>query len=125
MTDKDYRLCYVKNNIMYFTDNFENQTGDDWDDAPYEHNAEPPYEIIDWLPDNTHRGNIRMIAFTDVDAEQPCDHYVNCPYCVNDINNGAMPWLFNHVAGGLMAGATIDEAIVWLAKIGAKWGELK
>ena len=35
MTDKLYRLCYVSGNIMYFTDNFENQTGDDWDDAPY------------------------------------------------------------------------------------------
>jgi hypothetical protein len=27
--DKEFRLCYVDGNIMYFTDNFEKQWGQD------------------------------------------------------------------------------------------------
>ena len=38
------RLCYLENNIMYFTSDIKNQWGDDWDDRPYEHNAGKPYE---------------------------------------------------------------------------------
>lgn len=44
----DYRLCYVDSNLRcYFTDNFDDQWGDDWDDAPYQYNAEPPYADAD------------------------------------------------------------------------------
>ena len=39
------KLCYLENNIMYFTSDIENQWGDDWDDRPYEHNAGKPYQI--------------------------------------------------------------------------------
>ena len=123
--DTLYKLCYVRDGVMYFTDNFENQMGDDWDDAPYEYNAEPPYEIIDWLPDNTHRGNIRYIAFIDVDVTKPCDYGINSPFSVEDINKGAVPWLFNNKAKALKGGATMNEAKGWLKKAGAKWGELK
>ena len=48
------KLCYLENNIMYFTSDIENQWGDDWDDRPYEHNAGTPYE--------THT-TVKKIAF--------------------------------------------------------------
>ena len=44
MSEQDYKLCYIDGNKAYFTDNFKRQRGDDWNDAPYEHNAEPPYD---------------------------------------------------------------------------------
>lgn len=54
-----YKLCYIDDNgysnqgVAYFTDNLENQWGDDWDDAPYEHNAESPYhEWSELIEDN-------------------------------------------------------------------------
>lgn len=33
--DKEFRLCYVHGNIMWFTDNFEGIWGDDWNDTTY------------------------------------------------------------------------------------------
>lgn len=46
-TMKEYKLCYVEDNFAYFTNDFENQWGDDWNDRPYEHNAGEPYEKKD------------------------------------------------------------------------------
>ena len=46
----DYQLCYVScvdpwgMFELYFTNNFNDQWGDDWNDRPAESNAEPPYE---------------------------------------------------------------------------------
>jgi hypothetical protein len=37
-------LCYLDENWAYFTtQDLDKQWGDDWNDAPYEHNAGPPY----------------------------------------------------------------------------------
>ena len=83
---KIFRLCYVDDDLMYFTDNFANCIGDDWNDSPYEHNS---------------------------------------PYSVEDINNGAIAWLFQDEAGGLMGGATIKETKEWMKKAKVRFGELK
>ena len=41
---KEPILCYVKGPWAYFTTQpLKKQWGDDWDDAPYEHNAGEPY----------------------------------------------------------------------------------
>ena len=126
--EKEFRLCYVDENVMYFTDNFENQWGDDWNDAPYEHNAEEPYEWRDDLTEeeNKYHGHIRYIGYrTSWEIRTPDVGYLNSPYSVEQINKGAVPWLYCDEAGGLMGGSTIDEAIEWLKKAGLKWGELK
>lgn len=43
-----FRLCYVEGDNAYFTTapitGEGRQWGDDWNDAPYEHNAGSPYE---------------------------------------------------------------------------------
>ena len=126
MSNRDYRLCYVDNNIMYFTDNFDNQWGDDWNDAPYEHNAGEPYELTDDEGSKQDGyGHIRRIAFMPQwHWRTPCDGTLNSSLSVNDINAGAAAWIYSKEGGALRGGATIDEATKWLNKSTALWGEL-
>ena len=128
-----FKLCYVRDNIMYFTDNFKNQWGDDWNDAPYEHNAGKPYDRADYYEYDDEWcikhgcGNIKNIAFLGYDGykiKQPQDGHFNSPYSVETINKKAVPWLYNDEAGALFAGATVAEAKRWLKKAGVIWGEL-
>ena len=128
---KQYKLCYVDDNILFFTDNFKGQNADDWNDRPYEHNAGRPYEWDDRLneEENMKRGygHIKLIAFDHYDGwniRQPKDGHYNSPYSVEDINKGAVPWLYHEKAGTLFAGATMAKAKRWLKKAGVLWGEL-
>ena len=133
---KQYKLCYVDDNILYFTDDFKHCWGDDFDDAPYEHNAGEPYESryykedLGWTDEQcTEHGatNIRKIAFDFYDGyniQEPKDGHYNSPYSVQAINKKAVPWLYNEEAGALFAGATMAEAKRWLKKAGVLWGEL-
>lgn len=106
------KLCYVENGIMYFTDNMEEVHGDDWNDIPYEHNAEEPNEeCIN-----------KMIAFRgDCFAKEPCERG---NFSVDEINSGAIAWLYHEDGGGLYGGDDISKCIDWLQKVGYKWGEL-
>ena len=128
MDDKEFRLCYVSGNILYFTNNFEGQSGDDWDDVPYEHNAGEPYRDSDDCLDHAYRGNIRMVAYyPQWDIKQPCDNYeYNSPFCVDSINKGRqIAWLYNwFTKTGLFAGATLEEAVKWLRDNNTPCGEL-
>ncbi len=130
---KRFKLCYVDDNILYFTDNYANQWGDDWNDAPYEYNAEPPYDRKDYTEYddewciNHGCGNIKMIAFDHYDGwyiKEPKDGHCNSPYSVDAINAGAAPWLWNEKAGALPGGATMKAAKEWLRKAGVLWAEL-
>lgn len=50
-----HRLCYIDGPWAYFTTQpVAEQWGDDWDDAPYEHNAGDPYEPC-WHNEPKHR----------------------------------------------------------------------
>ena len=133
---KRFKLCYVRDDILYFTDNFRNQWGDDWNDAPYEHNAGEPYEAkyykdnLGWTDEQCVEhgcGNIRKLAFDSYDGyhiRQPKDGHINSPFSVERINQGEIAWLYNEDAGALGAGATMAEAKRWLRKAGVLWGEL-
>lgn len=82
MTEADYKLCYVEGSFAYFTPrSLTEQWGDDWNDAPYEHNAGHPYE-----------DDIIKVAF-DGDFDAPSEGYTNSPYSVEQINRGAVAWL--------------------------------
>lgn len=105
------KLCYVDGNFAYFTTQpLEKQWGDDWNDAPYEHNAGAPYGPIredeDW--------EIFKVAF-DGDFETPADiagH--NSNYSVEMINKGAIAWLtqrWSETKVSINAGATIHQFI--------------
>lgn len=108
-----YKLCYIEGNWAWFTTkDLDTQWGDDWNDAPYEHNAGDPYGPCqhkksgkcicdsckrDYNKDGSPKWRIMKVAF-EVDLIPPkdvssaCEH-VNSPYSVEMINNGAVPWL--------------------------------
>lgn len=92
--DKKFELCYIDGNKAYFTSDWENQWGDDWDDAPYEHNAERPYEnyYIDGKP---HPIELKTLCFEFPKEwiKLPCDDFLNSPFSVEAINRGDVAWL--------------------------------
>lgn len=95
-------LCYIRDNWAYFTTKtLTEQTGDDWNDVPYEHNAGSPYDD----------GCITKIAF-ELGWETPSDlANGNSRYSVDDINMGAVAWLtdtWDH-KGVITAGCPLSE----------------
>ena len=105
---KEPILCYVKGPWAYFTTQpLKKQWGDDWDDAPYEHNAGEPYgpgyfhywdergsvkNERDWNADGTPKWEIIKVAW-DGDFDTP-DHYaINRNWSVRNINSKCIPWL--------------------------------
>ena len=92
----EYQLCYVDGKEAYFTDDFEHQWGDDWNDAPYEHNAGEPYDS--WYDDDhkEHKINIYKVYFEIEDywrGYEPCSGTDNSRYTVEQINKGAIAWI--------------------------------
>lgn len=86
----DYKLCYVSsyNPYCYFyKGDIKNVWGDDWGDAPYEHNAEPPYiENYD---------DFKFVKFDPEKITTIAQKYpYNSPYSVKDLNNKKAPWIF-------------------------------
>lgn len=112
------KLCYVKNNWAYFTTRaVEDQWGDDWNDAPYEYNAGEPYCF---LPRDKHMEvapwEIVKVAWSGA-FDAPCDHHLNSPFSVEQINNKIVPWLYiqswmrpvKGVPTSIFAGANLQE----------------
>jgi hypothetical protein len=78
-------LCYIKDCWAFFTTKpLSEQWGDDWNDAPYEHNAGIPYQDTP--------GQITKLAW-EANLDQPCDGHYNSPWSVEEINAGAVAWL--------------------------------
>lgn len=118
-----YKLCYVDGNLLYFTSDFDNVWGDDWDDAPWTDNAGEPYEKTDWTKDRKEYTIIKRIAFYD--SNYACQLPLDCCfYSVADINKKAIAWLYNVKLEGLMAGSTMQQAIDWLKQVGVEWAIL-
>lgn len=87
-------LCYVRGNWAYFTtQKLSEQWGDDWNDAPYEHNAGNPY---DYSEHDAKAGRkpwkIIKLAW-DGDFDPPCEGHTNSPWSVEQINSGGVCWL--------------------------------
>lgn len=75
--------------FAYFTPkNLDEQWGDDWDDIPYDCNAERPYDGDE---------EIIIVPFYIEEGCLPVNWAsgVNCPYSVRDINRGAVAWIYN------------------------------
>lgn len=84
----------------YFTPiSLDKQWGDDWDDSPYEYNAGPPYD--DYYNDKGEREEITLykikFGIKSDDCNEPSYYGFggNSPFCVKDINQGAIAWLFD------------------------------
>jgi hypothetical protein len=87
---KEFRLCYVDGAFAYFTtQKLSEQWGDDWNDAPYEHNAGEPYE---WREgDKEPKWEILKVAF-EGSLRTPDSGVENSRYSVQDINKGQIAW---------------------------------
>lgn len=75
-------LCYVSGDTAWFTDDLATVWGDDWNDAPYEHNAGPPYEDL-----------VAAHLKFETDLVTPDDGVLNSSWSVQDINRRRVPWL--------------------------------
>lgn len=117
MTKKidEYKLCFVKTldsdcaHVLFFTPfDARNITGDDWDNAPYEHNASEPYYARLGTYKDAHNKKETTFVLEDIDKQlvkvviysdenvaliSPCSYAFNSEYSVDDINNGAVPWV--------------------------------
>jgi len=110
------KLCYIEGPWAFFTDlSLDEQWGDDWEDAPYEHNAGPPYTSLG--------GQIVKLAW-EGDLDAPNEHYANSPYSVQRINKGAVPWLvssqWNKEFVKIPAGTSIFDFIELVETAGGK-----
>lgn len=87
-------LCYVDGPWAYFTTRkLSEQWGDDWNDAPYEHNAGTPYDYSEHDRKEGHAPwEIIKVAW-DGDFEPPSEGHYNSPWSVEQINAGAVAWL--------------------------------
>lgn len=99
MENKKFELCYIDGNKAYFTSNWEKQSGDDWNDRPYECNAGDPYEYDYSAPEQgieNGRGIYPKIELKEIYFElpywvkQPCD---SGSFSVDEINRGDIAWL--------------------------------
>lgn len=120
------RLCYMMDNVMYFTDDFEGQWGDDWNDAPYQCNAGTPYSWRSDLTEEENRahgyGHITYVGFVADDVWVK-EAWERGNVSVQDVNKGAVPWLYADgvaVHGGDELSVVKDK----LTKMGVKWGVL-
>jgi len=115
---KDYKLCYVEDRVAYFTNiSLKKQTGDDWNDRPYEHNAGEPY--------SKKKDQIIKLMYSGYDINTPAElHPPNSPYSVDMINAGAVAWLagrgFDYEPLYIQAGATIKEFIGKIEQMGGE-----
>lgn len=89
----EFGLCYVKGCFAYFTSQpVEEQWGDDWNDAPYEHNAGEPYGPC-WHNEPAHRNDPNAKRGWKPGTEEPLavGEVCRCPSCVRDWNEDGTP----------------------------------
>ena len=122
-------LCYVSGQWAYFTTQpLKDQWGDDWNDAPYEHNAGRPYE---WRVSDRPPWEIIKVAF-DGPCQTPAEINGGCnsPWSVEQINAGAVAWLQTdkwvpeEQKTIIPAGATMSEFRAAIKKSGGNVYEL-
>jgi hypothetical protein len=91
MQQQYLKLCYIKRNWAWFTScSLDLQTGEGWDIAPYELNADEPFS--DHKDENRKRKKHTLIkVFFESDYADP--EYFDLQYSVKMINNGDVPWL--------------------------------
>lgn len=119
-------LCYVDGPWAFFTTQpLAKQWGDDWNDAPYEHNAGDPYTFGEHDRKNGKAPwEIIKIAW-EADLEAPCGDHRNGPWSVEQINAGAVAWLrsWHWEAGNkvvIPAGTTMEDFVRLVESAGGK-----
>lgn len=87
-------LCYVSGSYAYFTTcPLNDQWGDDWNDAPYEHNAGAPYTWREYMREDGIEPYRIVCIMWDGPFVTPEEGHHNSPFSVDAINAGAIAWL--------------------------------
>ena len=112
MKKKTYKLCYLEGNKAIFTDNFEHQSGDDWNDRPYEDNAEYPN---DYYTEDGMDYPIELKTLFFETSEYGHDWMEKQPrdigsFSVDEINRGAVAWLSTEKYS-ILGGTTLEDFI--------------
>jgi len=123
-TKTEYRLCYISQPWAHFTtQDVAIQWGDDWNDAPYEHNAGDPYEPSSNDAKNGLHWSTKTVAYEGW-FDDPAETYGNnSPFSVQLINRGDVPWLVYSLDPGtieIYAGTTIQEFTRLIRSVGGK-----
>lgn len=124
------KLCYVEGSWAYFTSqSLEDQWGDDWNDAPYEHNSGDPYTFDEHdAKKGKEPWHIVEVAI-QTSLETPDAWVSNSSYSVQDINSKAVPWLQSGKYGKryengepiqIWAGTSIEDFMKLVHKAGGK-----
>ena len=116
---EDFKLCYVDGQKAWFTDSFEKQWGDDWNDIPYESNAGYPYEywseLIEDNPDilkrkwKHHPIKLKTLYFETDDWNEMKPYDVG-NFSIEQINKGAIAWIITDKYC-IQAGTTMKDFI--------------
>lgn len=118
---KTFKLCYVYENFAYFTSQeLSKQWGDDWNDAPYEHNAGCPY-LPHGEPEETSWEIIKVAFYGNL--VQPCEGHLNRSFSVEQINQGHIAWLrdaYGSSGVSIQAGVDIPTFIALVEKSGGR-----
>ena len=128
--DQALRLCFVDRPWAWFTTNdLEEQWGDDWDDAPWQHNAGRPY---------MDKGTFVKVAFTGnlyAPGEKPRDEYDGIGerfkdgVSVKTINRDFYhPWLvetdygqmYGKAGVKIWAGTSLEEFVAQVEGVGGR-----
>ena len=148
---EDFKLCYLTDIFAYFTtQELSKQWGDDWDDAPYEHNAGEPYKpcwhnepnnlnyvhrgpvepgelckgkccIDDWNDDGTPKWEILKIVYEISSLCLPNHGCNNSDYSVESINSKRVPWLYSlDGKEKIYAGTTLKNFINKINELGGQ-----
>lgn len=85
---KDLYLCFADGGKMYFTNRKAiDVRGDDWNDAPLEHNASEPYldEVESYAILDTRNGfeNTRLLTYDEIADSKGI---INTPFSVQNVN---------------------------------------
>jgi hypothetical protein len=121
-------LCYIDDCWAYFTTrSLDLQTGDDWDDAPYEHNAGDPYTYSTY---NQERGDqpweiIRVAIWTNLETPASLAYSGNSRYSVDMINAKLTPWLrtdqyYKGTPVAIFAGIPLSEFVKAIEDFGGR-----
>jgi len=118
--NEKFKLCYIEGNLAWFTTaELDKQWGDDWNDAPYEHNAGSPYEWREGSDEPEYK-LMRVVFYTQM--ETPADiSGCNSPYSVQAINAGAVAWLverYGKKCATISAGCTPEKFMATVKEAG-------
>lgn len=140
MIDKEPVLCYIdQHKRAYFTTQaLSKQWGDDWNDAPYEQNARPPYDDRE----EPQKWKITVVAYQHPKYETPADFAIiasegrwepapHSGYSVEMINRKNVAWLADvwssreDALEPIFAGTPLSQFLQIIRGTGGKAGVLE